>query len=304
MKKYLAFLIIILLLALSSCGGEIAAGTGAGEISVYRLIRLEYRTGTQLVRAEKISYSDDSNVIQGAAYALKSIPDNPELSSALPANVSILSAELSGRTVDICMSDSYLKLSGIEKTIADSCIALTMCSIQGVDYVSIHTTGNTARLRLSSEDILLRNTLVGDGTASIRLYFPKDGNGVLAAEYRSVEISDDTSAERIVIDELLKGPASEGLSPALPEDTVVLPVYTQDGVCTVSFSEDFLNGLAGDPDAIRLAVYSVVNSLTCLADVDSVLIVVQNNADNLIGNIDISEPLTRKTSLIGSAVIE
>lgn len=303
MKKVFLSLLIALSLFLSACGPDPAIDAESC-ISVYRLVKAEYRTDGELIRAETMSAEAGSNAVLGAAYALKSVPDSSELVSALPQNVSISSAVLTGRIADVCVSDSYEELEGADKTIADSCITLTMCSIPGVDYVSIHTKDEPMGTLLSTEDFILKNTLISTEDAEIRLYFARGDDNLLAFEYRSVTLSGEVTPERSVIDELLKGPQSEGLRPALPPDTVVPSVYTQEGVCTVSFSSGFLSGIKEDAEAVRLAVYSVVNSLTCLASVDSVQINVQNDGSHMLGTLDISQPLTRRTSLIGSAILD
>lgn len=305
MKKSLVLLLAVAVLLLSACTGESSGETDKGGISVYRLIRPEYRTNGELIRPETIAAKEGSDIVLGAAYALKSVPADSELASALPADVSISSASLSGKTVDLIISDSYGELTGMEKTIVDSCVTLTMCSIPGVDKVSIHTLNEPSSSVFTTEDFLLRDTEAGPESAEIRLYFALPEENLMASEYRSVAVSEDVSPERRILEELLKGPKSEKLRAVLPSNTVVPPsVYTQEGVCTVTFASGFLSGIIEDASAVRLAVYSVVNSLTCLSTVDSVQIVIQNDDSHMLGALDISRPLTRRPSMIGSAVIE
>lgn len=303
MKKTILCLLILSFLSLAACTNSETAD-GGNTISVYRVYREEYRTGGELVYPEKIPYADNADIILSAAYALKSVPEDASLMAALPSSVDIVSADLSGRTVDICLGGAYADLAGMEKTIADSCIALTMCSIPGVDHVSIRTKNGPAGNLISSSDVLLTNTEKSPAEAQIRLFFPREGSNVLSAEYRAVNISEDSTNERIITDQLLKGPESDGLYSAIPADTVVLSVYTQDGVCTVNLSEEFLQILEQSPGSTRLTIYSIVNSLTCLADVESVLISVQGSESSMLGNVDISQPLTSRTSLIGPTVID
>lgn len=307
MKKALIFILILSLLALlPACGGESVLEDGGGSLAIYRLVREEYRSGGSIIKAESLPYedSDPDVLVTGAAYALMSASGNPELTNALPSGLRIEEATLTGRTAYVCMNEAYLELSGIEKTITDACITLTMCSIPQVDYAALHTRNEPAAVTLSSEDILLRNTMVSDASLELRLYFPKAEWDVLGAEYRQVTLEEDLTPERRVIDELLKGPESKALLPSIPEEVALLSVSTQDGLCTVSFTEGFLTGEDYSSQTIRLSIYSIVNSLTALSSVDQVQINVRNNPEQLLGDFDISQPLSRRTSIIGSAVVE
>lgn len=305
MKKLSLSLAVLLLLSvvLSACSAANIPETKPGKISVYRLVRPEYQTENELIASESVTYDNDADKVRELAQELKRTPENSKLMSALPANVHIVSAALKNRTVEVCLSDSYMQLDGVEKTVLDCCVTLSMCSIPNVDFVSIHAESEPVEIKLSSEDILLENTLISPENAKLRIYFPKAESDYLAAEYCSVNVEKETP-EMCVINELLKGPQSDMLLP-LPKDISLLQIETQDdGLCTVEFSADFLSSLKGDNTAIRLAVYSVVNSLASLASVNSVQIILKNSDDQMLGDVDISQPLTKKTSLIGSAIVE
>lgn len=306
MRRRIMIGIFALLLLLSACAVENSPDAESGYISVYRLVKQGYRTSGSLIRAERLLCEDSQTetLVRGAAYALMSSPESEELSSAVPGGVRIEDAVLNGRTVSVLMNDAYLELSGMERTVIDSCVVLTMCSIPGVDYVSFRTANHTSSKPFSSEDILLKNTLTSENIIELRLYFPKAEEDVLAAEYRRIALDEDISPERRILDELIKGPDSSRLLPVLPEDTAVLSVYTQDGLCTVSFSEDFMSDRAYSPREISFAVYSIVDSLTCLSGVDRVQINVRNNAGQRLGDFDISQPFARRSSIIGSAIME
>lgn len=306
MKRITALLCLFALLLLSACARSPAPETGSEYISVYRLVREDYRTRGSLLRSELIRCNDSQpeTLVRGAAYALMRIPEDDELTSAIPDSVRIEDVSLSGRTVTVLMNGSYLDLGGMDKTITDACIVLTMCSVPDVDYVAMRTANTSPLQAMSSEDILLRNTLTSESLLELRLYFPQSDGDVLSAEYRQISLDEDMPTERLIIDELIKGPQSDRLVPILPENTAVLSVYTQDGLCTVSLSEGFLSDREYSSQEIKLAVYSIVNSLTCLSTVDRVQINVRNNDRQMLGDFDISHALSRRSSITGSAVVE
>ena len=89
MKKVFIFLLMIAALVLTACTAEVSTGTAGGSINVYRLVRPEYRTDGELIRAETIPIDEDSDAVKGAAFALKRIPDDPELMSCFSQGVGI-----------------------------------------------------------------------------------------------------------------------------------------------------------------------------------------------------------------------
>ncbi|MDR0952143.1 MAG: GerMN domain-containing protein [Oscillospiraceae bacterium] len=301
-RRAVALTAALVLICLSACSTIPRADSEQEYIEVYRRIVSSVSPGSQLLRAEKIPYTEGDDIVMGAALALRSAPEDPSLVSALPPDVNITRATLAGHTVDVLMSAPYAKLEGMEKSLLEGAVALTMCSLPGVDFVRLHTEDNSVTVRLSSEEILLYNTVVSGAQAQVRLYFPRLDQAVMSAEYADINPGDDASPERLIMDLLLAGPSSEKLYSAIPEDTVVLSVYTQDGVCRVNFSSEFLEIAQEDTAVINLTIYSVVNSLTNLPEVDSVQIFAQNMGSAVLGTTDVSRPLTRRASLIGAAI--
>ena len=302
MKKIL-LPILIILCVLCACGDKTVSSQSPESISVYRVIREEYQTDGELLRAEKVAVND-GDIVKQAADALMSDSTSDSLQSPFPKNVLILDTELKDNLVTVYLNSAYLDASGAEKTILDSCITLTMCSIDDVDYVTICVGSETIAEKLKTDDLLLFNTITSPQKAQVRLYFPKVYEQILCAEYHSITIDEDNSAERCILDALLKGPQSNSLKNPFPEGTIVLSVYTQDGVCSVSLaglSSDNVSLTKGDAE---FAVYSIVNSLTTLPGVKSVQILIEGEKVQNLWGFDISRPLNRNESIIGSAVTE
>ncbi|MEG0940429.1 MAG: GerMN domain-containing protein [Oscillospiraceae bacterium] len=301
MKKRLPPILLALALLLCSCGKNGGSGSGS-TVSIYRVLAPEYQTSGELLRAEKISLSPTDIPLDAAIAALSAPPHDEKLQSALPDSVKILSAVQERNSIRVNLSPAYKNLGGMTKTLVDYCITLTLCSLEGVDFVLTYVGGELIENKLSSESVILRNTVINSGEGQIRLYFPKTTGG-LGSEYREINLNADNSAERAIMDELLKGPRSELLLPSLPEETVLLSIYTQDGICSVSLSSDFMADEAS-PQESKLAIYSIVNSLVSLASVDGVQILIGGKTTETLGGVDISRPLSENTEIIGSAVAQ
>lgn len=134
---------------------------------------------------------------------------------------------------------------------------------------------------------------------SVRLYFRLAGEGLLAYEDRQVEVTANERLEATALRELIAGPRGENteLKPLINPQTRVLTVNEKDGILEVGLSREFMEPAEAMPTnwreehpslreeyylQRRLAVYSVVNTLTSLGVYSRVLIMVdQQNSGQL-----------------------
>ena len=128
------------------------------------------------------------------------------------------------------------------------------------------------------------------------LYFAGK-EGKLVREAVEVRYNSNISAEKQIIEQLIKGPSGENALPTLPEDTKLLGISVRDGVCYVNFSEEFLQPV--DQVDPKMTIYSIVNSITASGSAGKVQILV-NGETNLSyqETIDISQPFSMNADLI------
>ena len=302
MKKALIPILIAVCVLAAGCAEKSVSSPPADGVSVYRVLSADSRTNGELLKPEQLLLTAGQAPVLQAAAALSAAPKSVTLKSPFPEGVSILDAKLTGNTVTVSFNDAYLKVTGIDKTILDACVTLTMCSLENVDFVSISVGGKTIGQSLNAEDFLLFNNIISTSRAQVRIYFPKTSEKLLGSEYKSISFDDDNSAERRILDTLFEGPAASGLKRAFPVGTIVTSVYTLDGVCSVSLSGIVPDDPAMAPSDAKLAVYSVVNSLTALSGISSVQILIDGKPVQYLWGFDISHPLNRNEGIIGSAV--
>lgn len=302
MKKRLLPIVIALGLLVSACAAKSVSLPSVGSISVYRVLSPDSRTNSDLLQSEPVALASDKGPVLQAIAALSKTPENPKLQCPIPAGVKIIDAEQKENVVTVYASSSYLDLSGMDKTIMDACITLTMCSIEGIDFVSISVGNEEIEKDLSAENFFLFDNIISSGKAQVRIYFPKTSEKTLGSEYRTISFDDENSAEREILDALFEGPVGNDLKRAFPLGTIVMSVYTLDGVCSVSLSGVTVSDGSMSAYDAKLAVYAVVNSLTSLSGIKSVQILVDGKNVQYLWGYDISRPLTRNDSIIGSTV--
>jgi germination protein M len=137
---------------------------------------------------------------------------------------------------------------------------------------------------------------------SLKVYFPTpDGKG-LSSEQRDIAQSPDESQEvKELVAELIRGPLSPDLTPALPPETRVKSAFIDPatGTAYIDFSREVQTQFPGGAWTETLAIYSVVNTLTeDFPDIKQVQFLVEGNVtESLAGHIDTTRPFAPRTAL-------
>ena len=111
---------------------------------------------------------------------------------------------------------------------------------------------------------------------TLKLYFANETGDGLVEETRSdVYYSSNVSMEKLIMEQLLEGPQTEGAKSAIPAGTKLINVSVVDGVCYVSLDENFKNQDYQVNEAV--VIYSIVDSLTELSTISKVQISVNGD---------------------------
>ena len=111
---------------------------------------------------------------------------------------------------------------------------------------------------------------------TLKLYFANETGDGLVEETRSdVYYSSNVSMEKLIMEQLLEGPQTEGAKSAIPTGTKLINVSVVDGVCYVSLDENFKNQDYQVNEAV--VIYSIVDSLTELSTISKVQISVNGD---------------------------
>ena len=109
------------------------------------------------------------------------------------------------------------------------------------------------------------------------LYFTDKTGEHLVAEQRNVYYKRILPRERVILEQLAKGPMVKGHYPTIPQETEILGVEVSDDVCYVDFSSAFSD--SGIDIPVNTMIYSVVNSLLDTASADKVQISVEGDTE-------------------------
>ena len=233
-------------------------------------------------------------------------PETAGLASPAPSGTRLLSCQQEDGQLRLDLSEQYGGLSGVDLTVANSCLTLTLCQLEGVEEVYITVEGEAIPYQtlraMGADDVLLPGTGETELTVSVGLCFPRaDGSG-LGIEYRDVVQNEGDTMASTVFTALLEGPRYQELTSLMPEGTKLRGISVEGGVCTVNLSSEFMAGLPEDEQSARLLLYSMVNTLCMQEDlsISAVQILADGHAIESIGGVPASVPLEPDWTLLES----
>lgn len=299
------FLAITMLLSLTACGLKGSTVPSQSNYGLWFSVNPELDSGdTSAVAWEDRQWEKEPTALDLVKALVEEGPQSEELCSPFPEGVWVrgIFVDKSTGIVQVDLSGEYRNLVGFDLTVADYCIALTLCQLPGIDTVRIKVEGEllSARDRQSLQvgDVLLSGIAEEPTTFLTTLYFPRWNGKGLTAEYRQVTRSDEDEAVEIVMTELLRGPVEDSECLPLPEGTQVRNISIGGGLCYVDLSHDFLRNAPQSDTQATLMLYSLVNTLCSLGEVNQVLIQVGGQPLDSYGGVDTLAPLSANYDLI------
>ena len=248
--------------------------------SVYYL----YDINADETQLEKVDYNPEETT---AEYMLKDMMQqmnqkekDVERISLLPDDVQ-MNYSVEGDVLVVNFNSQYTEMSKAREILVRAGVVKTFLQVPGISAV---------RFTVDNQELTdSKGEAVGEMTAdtfaefsgnepdaycstTFTLYFTdKDGQN-LVKEQRTVRYRRNIPKERIVLEQLMKGPMEKGHYPTIPENTEILDVTIADRICYVAFDRVF-SSYALDVSE-KIPVYSVVNTLLDALEADKVQITV------------------------------
>lgn len=280
MKKKIFMIITVLMLCLLAGGCSVEVQNDPNTQSVYYL----YDISADETQLEKVDYDPEETT---AEYMLKDMMQkmnqkekDVERISLLPDDVQ-MNYSVEDDVLVVNFNSQYTQMSKAREILVCAGVVKTFLQVPGISAV---------RFTVENQDLTdSKGESVGEMTAdtfaefsgnepdaycstTFTLYFTdKDGQN-LVKEQRTVRYRRSIPKERIVLEQLMKGPMEKGHYPTIPENTEILDVTIADRICYVAFDRVF-SSYALDVSE-KIPVYSVVNTLLDALEADKVQITV------------------------------
>ena len=280
MRRLLAVLAALILLAGCSGNGETEAP------SEYFMYYLSLEANKVVENAYEPEASSRDEMIQEFVDRLNETPEGEDYQRLMPKDVKIDSYSLEDSTLILTIGGDYEQMEGPTEVLDRVGLVRAFTQISGVDRVQIVT--ENGELKDSAGNVIgamTRESFVENAGSEINnyqyttltLYFANETGDKLVPETRSVYYSTSVPLERVVVEQLVKGPAEEGHYAVLPSDTNILSVTTSENIAYVNFDNTFMNGTMSVVQEIP--IYALVNSITTNCPVQRVQFSIDGESD-------------------------
>ena len=242
---------------------------------------------------EKQEYENNSEkaetVVKDMLKELKKAPESIEMKSVFPKEVKVESFEIKDNCLELHFNKAYEKMKKSREVLCRAAVVQTLVQVDGIDFVSFYVGDDVLKDRegipigLMSADDFVQNTgssLSSYQVTSLNLYFSnEDGTKLVSEKINDVHYSSNTSIEKLIVEQLMRGPASSKAQATIPKDTKLLGVSVKDGICYVNLDEGFLG--TGYNVIESIPVYSIVNSLIENTDAQKVQISINGETNRM-----------------------
>ncbi len=221
--------------------------------------------------------------------------DQVEYQKVFPESVSLERYEFTGDLLQLYFNGAYSEMSPEEEVLCRGAIVTTLLQVDRINHIEFLVDGVPLRDAAGAEvGFMNRDTFLMDSgedindiqVADLTLYFAsQDGKALVRETQHVYYYSSNISMEKLVMEQLLKGPKSENARNAITDGTELISVSVMDGVCFVNLNDRFqIQDYSIDEPVV---IYSIVNSLTELPTVRKVQISV-NGETNMVYRQDMS----------------
>ncbi len=301
-KKYvLTGMLLMLLAVLTGCGTR-EPETGK-KISVYYVNTAETKVE---VHDQYLNTKTPEEQLEETMTFLSTTPEKLEYKAPFDMGFQVLDYEVEDGKLVINVDKAYSELSVTTEVLVRAAVVRTLTQLSSVKYVTITVEGsqlydNAGELVgwMNAEQFINNdgNEINTYELVKVKLYFANaDGNKLIAA-YREKHYSTNTPLERFVVEELIAGPSGqiEGLYPVINPETKIINILTKDGICYVNLDSSFLTVV--NNVSTEVAVYSIVNSLAELDNINKVQILVNGEVPSTFSNSTFERNLDYVTTL-------
>lgn len=290
-RRLTLFAAALLVLLSAACARPEEPEEGSGHL-LYFLSPEDAAPGGDAITGVRVELNlpEDADPAEEAAAVVNALIQGAEGYGTLLKDVQLRGVSILGRRAYVDFSPNYALLTGIELSLADYCVTLSLSQIEGISAVTITAAGRDLFYRdsavLMGRDVLLSSMEDVIETVPVTLYF-QDESGLLSPEQRLLELYEGQTLAESLLSALLEGPRERGLSPVIPADFVFNGVRVEDRVCYLSLSSKTLTLLPEAVEEQEKILRSIALSLYSIDTVDELCILSDGEELHAFGQIPI-----------------
>lgn len=281
---FLLGLMQLLAVLLAGCSSEEPQGT---PIDISYLNKNETKLVTE---THYLTSTDTKDMIVEVLTLLCSVPDNKELKATLTSGINVITYSYDGEQVIVSLGEKYRELSRTTEVLTRAALVRSLTNIPEVNYVMLTVNGELLTdmsgnaIGIMTSDMFVNNAGAQvetvDSTVTLRLYFANEEGSGLVAVNRELAHNADVSnvpMEKLVVEQLISGPVNGETWPTISPDTKLVNITVRDNICYLTFDSAILTAV--NNVTTDVTIYSIVNSLVELSNINKVQISIDGNKD-------------------------
>lgn len=281
-KRKITALVMALVL-----GAVAFSGCGKKETeSKYKIYYINEEQGEVL--AESFVPSEETTQTMLEEMTEKLNKKNAEGHTLLPENIEIQSCVDDDGMIRVDFNQEYHDLNPVDEVLLRASIVKDYVQIPNIYLVTITAEGTPIvdsqgqEIGAMSLDSFLENTgkeIMAYQYKELNLFFTNEEGNQLVPEARQVYYNGNTPIEKVIVEQLLRGPGESGHYATLPSDTRIVGVSVADGIAYVNLGKQFVDEAL--PVDAQIPIYSIVNSLIDAGNVSQVQISINGDTSLL-----------------------
>lgn len=228
-----------------------------------------------------------------------------DLVPALEEKVTFMSYYIKENVLYLNFDINYSSMKPTREILARAAIVKTFTGIDGIEFIGINSNeqaikdakGNPLPIFYAGEFIDSIVDVNSFERKEFILYFANNTGDKLVPERREIVYNINNKLEKLIIEELMKGPRSDNSKVLFNSEVKLNNISIKDNTCYIDFDDKFINFL-NRPNA-ELLLYSIVNSISELGNVNKVQFTINGNTDyKFPSGVDISKAYDRNLDYI------
>ena len=281
-KTGLILLLVIWTLGLFGCG-KTSEMDRTRTVDVYYLNKEETGIDSEPYKMQKQETDDQ---IRELLEILAMAPDDADYKATISSSFTIVSVERDEEQVILTVDEGYRNLNPTAEVLTRAALVRTITQLNGIEYVSMKVRNDPLTDRSGNPIGIMEASMFIDNAgdeintyekARLTLYFTDKSGTKLVEASRSVVYNTNISMEKLVVEELIKGPNNDEIFPTVNPETKVNNVTVKDGICYVNLNESFLTPMTNATSEVT--IYSITNSLVELSNVNKVQISINGDTE-------------------------
>lgn len=274
-RTFLAFVSGLLLL-MGGCAAAATENTAGDAMYIY-YVNIEE---SKVVQEEYYPQAEDTTgQIQELCDELARNPADGQSLALLPEGVTVTSWEINDDTLRLDFSINYDSIETPREILIRAGIVRIFCQFDEVNAVAVTVAGQELLDSQGNEVGLLTEESFVEYSGkevnayqyvTITLYFTNETGDKLVKEERKIYYSKNTPLERVVVEQLVKGPKNSENHAVVPAETKIIGVSVMDRIGYVNLDKNFVDMAL--PIQENIAVQAIATSLVESCNVEKVQI--------------------------------